>query len=158
MNPEIKFLSQQTAYGVLHTLHVVQPGGGMTKGNTYRLMKVRPAQAYILSVRKTYLAKNGTAWRTAVLTSGEQVAWKSAKFSQRFGRESYRMRSVPGGYKGDYVTSWSRAVNGKTYSFSRIFWNAGQDGATLRIYEGQSTKVIHEWTVKGPVSMKGKKH
>lgn len=153
----LKFLTVKTVVGDLHTMRTLDDNGNVLAD--YNLFASRPTADYLKWVGPAYMDNLGrAAWRIGRNVAGGLVAWKSVKVSKRFGREGYRMRSVPGGYKGDYVTSWSRAINGKTYSFSRIFWNAGKDGATLRVYEGQSTKVIHEWTVKGPVSMKNAKH
>ncbi|WIC89163.1 hypothetical protein SEA_BOGOTA_13 [Streptomyces phage Bogota] len=158
MNAKLSFLTIKTSFGNLFTMRV-QGGSAKLTGLEgpvdYNLTAVKPEG--VAWVGPALLAENGQAFRIGRQFSKALVAWKSIKISKRFGREGYRMRSVHGGYKGDYVTSWSRAFNGRTYSFSRIFWNAGQDGATLRVYEGQSTKVVHEWHVKGPVTMKGKK-
>lgn len=149
----LKFLTVHTANGDFHTLRTLTDDGRTVLAD-YDLYPARPASGYLKWVGPAYMDNLGrAAWRLGRNVAGTLVAWKSVKVSRRFGRESYRMRSVPGGYKGDYVTSWSRAVNGKTYSFSRIFWNAGKEGCTLRVYAGQSTKVLHEWHVKGPVSM-----
>ena len=152
----LKFQTVQTPYGALHTMRAYNEDGTAFHGQ-YRVLRSRPANVGL--VVGPYMDNLGkSAWRMGTGEKGELVAWKSIKLSKRFGREAYRMRSVPGGYKGDYVTSWSRAFNGRTYSFSRIFWNGGKDGCTIRVYEGQSTKVIKEWHVAGPVSMKKAKH
>ncbi len=152
MAAKIQFKTTQTSYGKLFTMRVTDTDTGAER--EYDLYASRPATEYLKWIGPTYLAANGTAWRIGRNVAGGLVAWKTMKLSKRFGREGFRMRSVPGGYKGDFVTSWSRTINGRTYSFSRIFWNGGKDGVTLRVYEGQSTKVLHEWAVKGPVSMK----
>lgn len=151
----LKFQTVQTPFGKLHTLRTYNEDGTAFYAE-YRVLTHTPTPSELnpaFPVKK-YLAKNGTAWALGVCKSGALIAWKTVKISKRFGQESYRMRSVPGGYKGDYVKTWSRAFNGKTYSFSRIFWNGGKDGWTIRVYEGQSTKVIKEWSGKGPVKMK----
>lgn len=153
----LKFQTVQTRYGKLHTVRTCTEDGAVIA--EHRLFAARPEGVNPHFPTPVYMDNLGrSAWRFGVCNSGALIAWKSIKLSARFGREGYRMRSVPGGYKGDYVTSWSRAINGKTYSFSRIFWNGGKDGCTIRVYEGQSTKVIKEWFVAGPVSMKKAKH
>lgn len=40
-------------------------------------------------------------------------------------REAYRMRSVPGGYPGDWVERRVRLINGTRYEFARIVWGDG---------------------------------
>ncbi|AWY07331.1 hypothetical protein SEA_JACKIEB_12 [Streptomyces phage JackieB] len=148
----LKFQTVQTPYGKLHTLRTYNDEGTAFYGE-HRVLTHRPAGAGL--VTGTYMDNLGrSGWRMGVDKDGALIAWKTVKISKRFGQESYRMRSVPGGYKGDFVKTWSRAFNGKTYSFSRIFWNGGKDGWTVRVYEGQSTKVIKEWSGKGPVKMK----
>lgn len=47
--------------------------------------------------------------------------------------ETYRLRSVPGGYPGDIVKCHDRVINGKRFSFSRITW--GDGSVTVRAYE-----------------------
>lgn len=58
--------------------------------------------------------------------------------------ESYRMRSVAGGYRGDYVTAWSRRIGGKLYDFSRVQWGTGETSVTAWI--GGTTEVVHRWS------------
>ena len=150
---EIRFLTVQTPYGLSHTAAVAFEDGIVRDG--YAVLPARPSDAAVVAGK--LLAKNGTAWAIGRTADGYRLAWKTVKLSKRFGRESYRMRSVPGGYKGDYATCWSRSINGKTYSFSRVFWNAGQDGWTINVFEGQTTKLIKSWGSSSPVTMKGKK-
>jgi hypothetical protein len=158
MTAKLSFLTVQTNIGRLHTMRISGGDTALTGSREpvhYNLFPARPVTEYLAWKGPAYLAENGTAFRIGRNVAGGLVAWKSVKFSKRFKAEVYRMRSVPGGYLGDYATSWSRAINGKTYSFSRIFWDGGKGGCTLRVYEGQSTKIVHEWHTKGPVSMKG---
>ncbi|UTN93016.1 hypothetical protein SEA_MARKY_13 [Streptomyces phage Marky] len=151
---KLVFKTVQTTYGKLHTMRTLDQNGGTLA--EYRVLTHTPTAAELSPVFPVvkYLAANGSAWAMAMCKSGALVAWKSTKISKRFGLEQYRMRSVPGGYKGDFVKSWSRAFNGKTYSFSRIFWNAGKDGWTINVYEGQSTKIVKTWSSSAPVKMK----
>lgn len=151
----LKFRTVQTPNGPLHTMRSYSEDGTQCFGE-YQILSSRPVREYLdpaYPVTKA-LASNGSAWAMAVNTAGNLVSWKTVKTSNRFGMDQYRMRSVPGGYLGDYVKHYSRVINGKTYSFSRIFWGAGHGGVTLKVYEGQSTKVLKEWYVAGPVSMK----
>lgn len=141
----LKFQTVQTPYGQLHTMRTYNEDGTAFYAE-YRVLTHTPTPSELnpaFPVKK-YLAKNGTAWAMGVCKSGALVAWKTTKMSARFGLESYRMRSVPGGYKGDFVKHYSRVINGKTYSFARIRWNGGQGGTTIKLYEGQSTKVLRE--------------
>lgn len=57
--------------------------------------------------------------------------------------ESYRMRSVEGGNRGDWVERRSSVINGKLYEFSRIKWRNGS--VTVRAYKGNTAVVLHEW-------------
>lgn len=145
MTAKLSFKTIQSPYGLLHTMRVTKDDGTAAD---YHLFPSRPASEYLKWVGPAYLAENGTAWRIGRNVAGGLVAWKSTKTSKRFGQESYRMRSVPGGYKGDFVKHWSRAFNGKTRSFAKILWNGGKDGWTIRVYEGQGTTVLHEWSGK----------
>jgi hypothetical protein len=140
---KLTFQTLQTTYGLLHTMRAEREDGPVTE---YRVFPAKPAG--VKWAGPVYLAANGSAWRVGRCNSGALIAWKTTKISKRFGQENYRMRSVQGGYKGDYVKSWSRAFNGKTRSFSKILWNGGKDGWTVRVYEGQSTTVLHEWSGK----------
>lgn len=148
MTAKIQFKTTQTRFGKVFEGRVT---GHLPKAPEKVLTApVFPARPWDVSkVHGKVMAENGTAWAYGRNAQGMPLIWKSIKLSKRFGQESYRMRSVKGGYKGDYVTSWSRVVNGKTYSFSIIKWNGGKDGVTTRIYAGQSTKVIHEWFTPG---------
>lgn len=154
MYANLTFRTVETPHGLLHSMRSVADNGAVL--GTYQILPARPVSAYLrpeFPVTKA-LAKNGSAWAMAVNTAGGMVAWKTVKISPRFSHEGYRMRSVPGGYKGDYVTRYQRRVNGKLFTFARIFWNAGKNGCTLRAYEGAAQTLIKEWHVAGPVSMK----
>lgn len=154
MTAKLSFRTVQTAYGKLHTMRVTQttPRGDVTAATDYHLYAARPATDYLAWIGPTYLAENKSAWRIGRNVAGALVAWKTVKISDRFGKGGYRMRSVPGGYKGDYVTHWSRNINGKTFDFSRIYWNAGKDGSSLIARRlGQD---VHRWDSKTPVKMK----
>lgn len=58
--------------------------------------------------------------------------------------ESYRMRSVPGGYPGDHVRRHERVINGRRYEFSRIAW--GDGSVTVRAYFAGGGDPFREWT------------
>lgn len=154
MATNLTFKTVKTQLGPFHTMRATLENG--TVLGEYRILATRPVAEYL--DRKfpviTALAANGSAWAMAVSVSGGRVGWKTVKLSERFSHEGYRMRSVPGGYLGDYVTTYSRRVNGKLFRFVRIFWNAGQGGCTLRAYEGVAETLVKEWHVVGPVSMK----
>lgn len=150
MTAKLSFKSDQTPYGLLHTMRVTD--AEKDKVAEYHLLPARPVSEYLKWIGPAYLATNGTAWRIGRNVAGGLVAWKSVRISSRFGQTGYRMRSVPGGYKGDYVTCWSRNINGRTYDFSRIYWNAGKDGSSLIVRRlGQD---VHRWDSKTPVKMK----
>lgn len=53
--------------------------------------------------------------------------------------ETYRMRKSPT-YKGDYVETHTRMINGKPFDFSRVFWGDGTVSVCARI-GGQVTEV-----------------
>lgn len=150
MTAKLSFQTTQTPYGLLHDMRVTDAEKGTEKH--YHLTLTRPEG--VTWAGPVYLAENGSAFRIGRGAHGEMVAWKSVKISKRFGQESYRMRSVPGGYKGDYVKCWSRNINGQTFDFSRIYWNAGQDGSTLRCRRPATGEMIHEFTSPTPVTMK----
>ena len=57
------------------------------------------------------------------------------------------MRSVPGGYPGDYVRRYTRKINGQAYDFVRVAW--GDGSVTVRVFVGNTTEVAHEWTSCG---------
>jgi len=152
MTAKLSFKTVQTPYGKLYTMRVTDKEKGTEKD--YQLYPARPATEYLSWIGPVYLAENKTAWRIGRNVDGALVAWKTVRLSSKFGQESYRMRSVPGGYKGDYVKCWSRNINGRTVDFARIYWNAGQNGATLRAT--RLGKVLHEWKTEGPVTMKKK--
>lgn len=137
---KLVFQTVQTPYGLLHTMRTLDENDGVLA--EYRVFPYKPSGVKWSGPK--YLAANGSAWQIGRCNSGALIAWKTTKFSKRFGQESYRMRSVPGGYKGDFVKHYSRVINGKTYSFARIRWNGGQGGTTIKLYEGQSTKVLRE--------------
>jgi hypothetical protein len=148
MTAKLTFQTVQTPYGLLHTMRVTDDVKGTAKD--YHLTSAKPEG--VKWTGPAYLAANGSAFRIGYTKDGAAVAWKSTKISTKFGQESYRMRSVPGGYKGDYVKCWSRNINGHTYDFSRIYWNAGTEGSTLRVR--RLGHVVHEWNSKTPVTMK----
>jgi hypothetical protein len=150
MTAKLSFKTTQTPYGRIFDMKVTDSVKGTEQH--YNLLTSRPTADYLKWVGPAYLAENGTAFRVGRNVAGGLVAWKSVKISSKFGQESYRMRSVPGGYKGDYVKCWSRNINGHTYGFSRIYWNAGQDGSTLRVR--RLGNVVHEWNSSTPVKMK----
>ncbi|AVO22552.1 hypothetical protein PBI_PAEDORE_69 [Streptomyces phage Paedore] len=49
----------------------------------------------------------------------------SFKIGERQNEDTYRMRSVAGGYPGDIVRGFTRVINGTEYAFSRIEWGNG---------------------------------
>ncbi|QFG07907.1 hypothetical protein SEA_INTOLERANT_12 [Streptomyces phage Intolerant] len=150
MTAKLSFKTTQTAFGKVYDMLVTDTVKGTEKH--YNLLTARPVSEYLKWIGPAYLAENGTAFRIGRNVAGGMVAWKSVKISDRFGKGGYRMRSVPGGYKGDYVTHWSRNINGKTFDFSRIYWNAGKDGSSLIVRRlGQD---VHRWDSKTPVKMK----
>jgi hypothetical protein len=57
--------------------------------------------------------------------------------------EAYRMRSVKGGYPGDWVERRESVINGKRFEFSRIKW--GDGSVTVRAHKAGTTIVLHEW-------------
>ncbi|WJN62613.1 hypothetical protein [Streptomyces phage phiScoe1] len=57
--------------------------------------------------------------------------------------ERYRMRSVLGGYRGDYVTTHTREINGKRFDFTRIEW--GDDTVTVSASVAGTTRTLHFW-------------
>lgn len=76
---------------------------------------------------------------------GEMIKAPAMAISPRFDVESYGMRGHAG-RRSDRVTHFSRLINGNRFDFSRIVW--GDTGeTTLRVYEGRTTNVLHEWTV-----------
>lgn len=133
--------------GPLHLMRVTKDDGTTTD---YRLFPGRPSG--VKWAGPVYRAANGSQFRIGRCNSGALIAWKTVRISEKFGQESYRMRSVPGGYKGDYVKCWSRNIGGKTFDFSRIYWNAGQDGSVLRVR--RLGEMVHEFASKTPVKMK----
>lgn len=141
----LRFRTIDTNNGAAHYAQIVYGSGKVSP--EYAIMMRAPSRIS-LDLRAPivkFLAQNRTAWAFAVDVAGNYVAWKTVKASKRFGTERYRMASVPGGYRGDYVVHYSRVINGTTYSFARIKWNGGLNGITLKCYEGQTTKVLHEW-------------
>ncbi|AYD86759.1 hypothetical protein SEA_MICRODON_12 [Streptomyces phage Microdon] len=153
MTIKLSFQTTQTPFGLVHDMQVEGGEKALTGKNGpvhYALSLLKPEG--VAWVGPAYLAANGQAFRIGRLANKALVAWKSVKISSRFGKGGYRMRSVPGGYKGDYVTHWSRNINGKTFDFSRIYWNAGKDGSSLIVRRlGQD---VHRWDSKTPVQMK----
>jgi hypothetical protein len=140
----LQFRTIETDMGAAHYAQIISQDGA--RSPEYRVLPSMPVTEYLdhrAPVVKL-LAKNGSAWAFSVSVSGGYVAWKTIKTSKRFGLEQYRMRSVPGGYLGDYVKHYSRVINGKTYSFSRVKWNGGLGGVTIKLFQGQSTKVLRE--------------
>lgn len=138
---EIQFQTITTAYGVTHRAAVTFDNGKTLEG--YEVSPARPHDA--TTVAGTVLAKNGTAWAVGRTSDGHRLAWKTVRISAVYGKESYRMRSVPGGYKGDYVKRWSRSINGRRIDFVRIAWNGGKDGVTVRAEDPKTNKTIHEF-------------
>lgn len=47
------------------------------------------------------------------------------KIDKRRNEETYRMRSVAHGYPGDLVHTFTRGINGTTYTFNRVRWGGG---------------------------------
>ena len=61
---------------------------------------------------------------------------------KRFDVEKYGMRGHAN-RRSDVVTHWSRRINGKRFDFSRVVWAEG--GRTVRVFQGGTTNVLHEW-------------
>lgn len=55
----------------------------------------------------------------------------------------YRMRSVPGGYPGDWVEHRTFTAGGKSFESSRISWGDGT--VTVKVYEAGTTNVVRHW-------------
>ena len=91
------------------------------------------------------MAKNGTAWAVGRTVEGLRMAWKTVKIDPVYAAQKYRLRSVAGGYKGDYVTRWSRKINGRRIDFVRIAWNGGKGGTEVRAEDNKTGKIIHEF-------------
>lgn len=142
----LSFKTSKTPFGLLHTMRVTQtaPKGVVTNATDYHLYPARPATDYLKWIGPKYLAANGAAFQIGRNVAGALVAWKTVRVSSKFGQTSYRMRSVPGGYKGDYVTCWARNINGHTYDFRKIEWNAGQDGVSVIAEKKDKGKVVSE--------------
>jgi hypothetical protein len=128
---KLSFKTTQTPYGLLHTMRITGGGTTLTDGTDFKLYAARPASEYLSWTGPVYTASNGSAFRIGRNVAGGLIAWKTVRISGKFGRSSYRMRSVPGGYKGDFVTCWARNINGVTYDFRKIAWNGGQDGFSV---------------------------
>lgn len=148
MKPTLSFKTVPTETGPMHLLRV--EGGKDANVAEYRLFPARPAG--VKWAGPVYLAKNGTAWRVGRCNSGMLIAWKTVKISDPFAGEDYRMRSVPGGYLGDYCRGWSRNINGHTYDFSRVYWNGGRGGMSVTVR--RLGEEIHKFYAPGPVLMK----
>lgn len=142
MAATIQFRSSQTANSVLHEAVIT----GFSKKNpdsefTALVVPVRPTDIMVMYGK--VLAKNGTAWAYGRDKDGNRLIWKTVRISNRFARESYRMRSVPGGYVGDFVTCWARNINGKTIDFSKVSWAGGKDGfSVIARHKGED---LHRW-------------
>lgn len=136
--------------GPLHLMKVTSMKDGETIEREYRLFPYRPQG--VKWAGTVYLAENGTGWQIGRCNSGALIAWKTVKISERFAAETYRMRSVPGGYLGDYCKSWSRNINGHTYDFSRVYWNAGNGGVSVTVRRLGET--VRQSFTPGPVKMK----
>ena len=65
------------------------------------------------------------------------------QISKRADVETYRMRSVPGGYPGDLVQRHTRVINGKRFEFARIRWGTGE--TTVTAYPFNSTERLHDF-------------
>lgn len=61
----------------------------------------------------------------------------------RTDEESYGMRGTAH-RPSDQVHRFTRRINGKPFEFVRIAWADGD--VTVRVYEGDTTTVLHEWT------------
>lgn len=71
---------------------------------------------------------------------GPSVAFK---ISGRADVETYRMRSVRGGYPGDLVQRHTRVINGKRFEFARIRWGTGE--TTVAAYPYNSAVILHDF-------------
>ncbi|MEV5330826.1 hypothetical protein [Streptomyces werraensis] len=65
------------------------------------------------------------------------------QIGERADVETYRMRSVPGGYPGDLVQRHSRVINGKRFEFARIQWGTGEVTVTAAPYN--TTEILHDF-------------
>ncbi|QOV06192.1 hypothetical protein KGG72_gp62 [Streptomyces phage Salutena] len=65
------------------------------------------------------------------------------QIGERADVETYRMRSVPGGYPGDLVQRHSRVINGKRFEFARIQWGTGEVTVTASPYN--TTEILHDF-------------
>jgi hypothetical protein len=131
MTAKLSFKTTQTPYGVIHTMRITGGKTQLTDGADFHLYPARPTSDYISWEGPVYTAENGAAFRIGRNTAGALIAWRTVKISSKFGHSSYRMRSVPGGYKGDFVVCWARNINGHSYNFRRIEWNGGKDGVSV---------------------------
>jgi len=61
--------------------------------------------------------------------------------------ERYRLRSVPGGYRGDYVYRYVRRYNGSAFEFTRIVW--GDGSVSVSAHRAGTTEIVHEWVSGG---------
>ncbi|MGW5130861.1 hypothetical protein [Streptomyces sp. NPDC004135] len=59
--------------------------------------------------------------------------------------EDYRMRSVPGGYKGDLVHHHAREIGRRRFDFSRVEWGDGT--VTVTAWIAGTTNAVHQWGV-----------
>jgi hypothetical protein len=59
------------------------------------------------------------------------------EISPRTNVQTYRMRGT------DYVECYTRPINGKLYTFSRVRWGSGE--VTIRAWMGNTTTVLHQW-------------
>lgn len=57
--------------------------------------------------------------------------------------ETYRMRSVPGGYPGDLVRRHTREINGKRFEFARVEWGTGE--VTVTVSPERTTEILHDF-------------
>lgn len=140
-NAEIKFHSQDGAHTLITLGFYESQAPGAAVGWTLRTARP-PFPVTRLAVLR---AKNGTAWAVGSTPEGYRYAWKTVSISPVFHLDAYRLRSVPGGYKGDQVKRWSRRINGRKIDFVRIAWNQGADGVTVRAEDAKTNKIIHEF-------------
>lgn len=140
-NAEIKFHSQDGAHTLITLGFYKSQAPGAVVGWTLRA--ARPV--FPVTRLAVLRAKNGTAWAVGTTENGYRYAWKTVEISLKLREESYRLRSVPGGYKGDRVKRWSRYVNGRKIDFVRIAWNQSADGVTVRAEDAETAKIIHEF-------------